>query len=74
MWFCRHLSAPGLFKIVRDCIEDPVVSHKMPLTNDLMAPLAIFSRFSSLLQFEEATWGVDAKKRLIHNLKTLFWY
>ncbi len=55
--FRRTLSAPGLLKAIRRCFEavpDPKTGGLIPLTDHLMAGLAVFGlKYPSLLQFDK---------------------
>ena len=74
--FRRHLSAPGLVKLMRECferIDDPVRARKASLADNLMAALAMFMfKYPSMLQFDGEMRGSDANAELVGNLKRLY--
>ena len=73
--FRRHLSAPGLTGLARECferIEDPVAGRRASLADNMMAAPAMFMfRHPSLLRFDEDARGREACPEIAHNLKTL---
>jgi hypothetical protein len=69
----KHLSAPGLLRIVRQCF-DKIPDHRakkpeIGLTDALMSGLAVFQfKYPSLLKFDEERNETSVR----HNLRTLF--
>ena len=73
--FRRHLSTPGMLRVVRECFDrvpDPVRSRDFSLSDCLMSGLAVFSlKTPSLLQFDMQVRGGEDPVQA-RNLRSLF--